>query len=292
MAIPLPARLGAAHAAVAAYSALAAIISAARSVSYPNAWFAVVAHLLLIVLILLVARRAPHARWAGIASDALPLLSLIALYTLIDVVNLGGNVATWDAEVQRVEERLFLGQPARDWWRSAPSVFWSTLLHGAYFSYYALIAAPALILLAHGRPVEREFFVTRVITCFMLCYAVFVLFPVSGPYYQFERPTGEFVANLPAQLVYASLSGGSSFGAAFPSSHVAATVTCTVALLRVRPRLGAVLVVPAALLTVSVVYCAMHYAVDAIAGLGVGLTVGLWPAQSLRVDLRRAAAAS
>ena len=222
--------MGAAHTAVVAYSALAAVVSASRATEYPNAWFAVVAHLLLIALLLLVASRASHARWARVVNDALPLLSLIALYTLIDVVNLGGNVGTWDAEVQRVEQRLFLGQPARDWWRSAPSAFWSTLLHGAYFSYYALIAAPALILLAHGRPAEREFFVTRVVACFMLCYAVFVLFPVSGPYYQFERPTGEFVANLPAQLVYASLSGGSSFGAAFPSSHVAATVTCTVAL--------------------------------------------------------------
>jgi 3-hydroxyisobutyrate dehydrogenase len=39
-------------------------------------------------------------------------------------------------------------------------------------------------------------------------------------------------------------------------------------------RMGLALVVPALLLVVSVVYCQMHYAVDAIAGLLVGAAVG------------------
>ena len=38
-------------------------------------------------------------------------------------------------------------------------------------------------------------------------------------------------------------------------------------------RLGLVLALPTLLMTVSVVYCQMHYAVDAVAGLGVGVMV-------------------
>lgn len=272
-------RLTTAERAVAGYAVVAAVVSASRASGYPNAWFSTVAHLLIVMLVVGTAWRSATARWASLIRGALPLLLLVALYTLLDIVNLAGNVRTWDREIQLIEQALVGGQPARDWWRTSPSAFWSTLLHGAYFSYYALIAVPALLILTTGTVDERELFTTRVIICFMLCYAVFALFPVSGPYYQFERPSGAFIDNLPARLVYASLSGGSSFGAAFPSSHVAATVTCTAVMVRLRPRVGLWLVVPAALLTVSVVYCAMHYAVDAVAGLLLGLTVGLWPSR-------------
>jgi len=268
--------------AVLAYVLLATGIAAVRLPRYGNAAFAVVAHLLIAGLVLLTVRAAPEdnavpQRGVHRFRDALPLLLLVGLYPLLDIVNMAGGVRTWDAELQRIEQGLFAMQPSRDWWRASPSMFWSTLLHAAYFSYYPLIAVPAFILLRGGTRSERTFFVTRVTVTFMLCYAVFALLPVSGPYYQFERPTGSFIANLPAQWVYASLTGGSSFGAAFPSSHVAATVTAVAVLLRVRPRLGAWLVVPAVLLSVSVVYCAMHYAVDAIVGLAVGLVVGCTP---------------
>jgi membrane-associated phospholipid phosphatase len=103
----------------------------------------------------------------------------------------------------------------------------------------------------------------------------FILFPVAGPYYAFPRPTGEFVNNWMARLVYATLATGSSYGAAFPSSHVAASVVATLAAWRASPRLGAAVAIPTLLLTIGVVYCQMHYAVDAVAGLVVGAAMGL-----------------
>jgi membrane-associated phospholipid phosphatase len=51
---------------------------------------------------------------------------------------------------------------------------------------------------------------------------------------------------------------------------VAAALAATVAAWQASRRLGVALAVATALLTVSVVYCQMHYAVDAIAGLLVG----------------------
>jgi membrane-associated phospholipid phosphatase len=70
----------------------------------------------------------------------------------------------------------------------------------------------------------------------------------------------------------------SAWGAAFPSSHVAVAVAATaVALLEWRV-LGLALVVPTTLLTLGSVYGQFHYAVDVLAGIGVGLAVaiGAW----------------
>ena len=43
------------------------------------------------------------------------------------------------------------------------------------------------------------------------------------------------------------------------------------------------LLAPTVLLTVGVVYCQMHYAVDALAGLGVGAAVALATARFSRL---------
>ena len=115
-------------------------------------------------------------------------------------------------------------------------------------------------------------------TTYVVCYLFFIFFPVGGPYYQFPRPTGAFVDTPTARAVYGILSTGSSYGAAFPSSHVAATVAAVAAAWWGSVRLGLLLLVPTTLLTVGVVYTQMHYGVDALAGLVVaGLVVaGTW----------------
>jgi membrane-associated phospholipid phosphatase len=81
------------------------------------------------------------------------------------------------------------------------------------------------------------------------------------------------VDNWAARLVYGTLATGSSFGAAFPSSHVAATFAATIATWQGDRRVGLVLLVPTLLMAVGVVYCQMHYAVDALAGLLVPIPI-------------------
>jgi membrane-associated phospholipid phosphatase len=112
-----------------------------------------------------------------------------------------------------------------------------------------------------------------VMTTFVVCYLVFIFLPVAGPYYVFARPDPWFVDNLFARAVYDTLATGSSYGAAFPSSHVAAAVAATLSAGRGSRWLGWILAVPTALLAVAVVYCQMHYGVDAIAGLLTGAVV-------------------
>jgi membrane-associated phospholipid phosphatase len=110
-------------------------------------------------------------------------------------------------------------------------------------------------------------------TTFVICYLAFIFFPVAGPYYVFPRPDTWFTDNVFARMVYNTLATGSSYGAAFPSSHVAAAVAAVLSAARGSKGLGWALALPTVLLTVGVVYCQMHYGVDVLAGLIVGAGV-------------------
>lgn len=254
------------------YLAFTSIVALVRPETIARGWL-LLSNGLTVLLILLLARDG-HGRFGRAMREVYPILLLASLYGGLDLLSGGGAMPVHDAEVQRWEAALFGGQPSRDWWRAAPSAFWSTVLHGAYFSYYPILLVPAILLLARGQLAALRRLVLALMVTFIFCYVWFVLFPVAGPYYEFPRPTGRFVDNPAARLVYRVLAAGSSYGAAFPSSHVAASVAATIAAWRWSRRLGIALAAPTALLTVGVVYCQMHYAVDALAGLAVGLVVG------------------
>lgn len=251
------------------YVAIMSLVVLARLRRFPNCAWIMLAHGLVVVLVFLVTRPA-LGRVGRALRELYPLILLVGLYSAIDVINGNGAIGVYDRVVQGWEGALFGGQPSRDWWMAAPSPFWSIVLHSAYLSYYLLILIPALYFAARGDLIALRRFVLAVMATFLICYLFFVLFPVAGPYYMYPHPRGAFVDNGPARLLYRGLAAGSSYGAAFPSSHVAATVAATISAWWGSRRLGLAMVVPTMLLTVAVVYCQMHYAVDAIAGLAVG----------------------
>ena len=255
------------------YLLITSAVAVSRAAAQPGCWWLLGANALIALLVALVRRPGlgPLGRTLG---EIYPLLLLVGLYGQLDVLNsVGGGVH--DALVQRWELALFGTQVSREWWQWAPSAFWSTVLHGAYFSYYLVVSIPAFYFLHRGDLAATRRFVFAVMTTFVICYLAFLFFPVAGPYYVFSRPAAWFTDNPAARLVYATLAQGSSFGAAFPSSHVAATVAAAIAAGRGSRRLGLALVAPTLLLTVGVVYCQMHYGVDALAGLAVGAAVAL-----------------
>jgi hypothetical protein len=257
---------------LAGYGGVVAAVAATR-LDHPGAGFILGAHLGLIVLALL-ASRAPITGLGGVLRAGYPVFILTGLYASLDVL-IGRGAPTWDAPLLALEEAIFGNQPARDWWRAAPSAFWSTLMHAVYFSYYFIVPLPVLVLLLQRRRAAIEPYLNGVVATFLACYLIYLFFPVSGPYYQWPHPDGAFVDNAPARWVYAALAQGSSYGAAFPSSHVAATVAATMGAWVASRPLGIVLAVPTALLTVGVVYTQMHYVVDSVAGVLVGIVVPL-----------------
>ncbi len=253
------------------YNLIIVVVLLVRAPDLQGWSWLLLAHLLIFVLIILV--RTPGLGGIGRSiAELYPLILLVGLYSELDVLN-AGRVAH-DAVIQHWEAALFGGQPSRDWWRSAPSLFWSLILHGAYLAYYPILVLPAFWFAAHRQLHALRRFVFSVMMAFVACYLFFIFMPVAGPYYAFARPTGPFVQTLTARWVYDALAQGSSFGAAFPSSHVAATVAALLAGWRSSRRLGALLLVPTLLLLVAVVYCQMHYAVDALTGLAIGVLAG------------------
>jgi len=256
---------------LAVYGVLVAVLAATR-IHQRGMLLVLIAHLLVPLLAWLLATT-PLSTTTRVLRGIYPLLLLSGLYSAIDVFNRFGAAPTWDHQIQSLEQQLFGMQPSRDWWRAHPSAFWSALLHSAYLSYYFIVVTPVLVMLAARRTVALERYLNGLLATYLVCYMFYLLMPVAGPYYEFPRPTGAFIANLPARMVYAALRGGSAFGAAFPSSHVAASVAATIGAWRFSRRLGIALAIPTAFLAVAVVYCQMHYAIDSVTGLLLGATV-------------------
>jgi membrane-associated phospholipid phosphatase len=231
---------------------------------------------------------------------------------------LPGPVVYRDPAVQAVEGALFGFQPAWELAGAVPLLWLSEILHLAYLLYYPIIYLPPLLLYVaaaraneqgavaaarEGRfaaagamapaPGDAEAVTPRAawdpradlqeaLTALALsivsCYIVFIVLPVQGPRYLMAPqgiPSGPFRA-----LALAVLEGGSSRGAAFPSSHVAIAVTQTIVMLRFRPRLGRVFAGVTVLLALGAVYGGFHYAVDALAGAAFGAAAA-WAARPL-----------
>ena len=252
------------------YLSVVSVVALTRVREQPACWWLLLAHALFVVLLVLLTR--PRLGRVGrTIREIYPLLLLVGLYGELDVLNGTQSVMVHDALVQRWELAMFGSQISREWWEAAPSRLWSSLLHAAYFSYYFVVTIPAFYFLWKKDLRATRHFVLVVMTTFVLCYLVFIFFPVAGPYYLFPRPPEWFTDNPPARLVYRVLAAGSSYGAAFPSSHVAATVAAAIAAGRGSFKLGLAMAIPTFLLTVGVVYCQMHYGVDAVAGMLVGV---------------------
>ncbi len=230
------------------------------------------AHGLIVVLVLL----APAARRAGAVGrfigDWYPMLLLGGLYAEVGVVNVDLGFQ-YDQVIQRLEQWVFGSQLSYRWIREMPSPILSWILHTCYLAYYAILYASPLGLWISGRRDAARRTIFAVMVTFYLCYVFFLFFPVAGPRYTFELPHNAATEVWPARVTQWLLDRGDSWGAAFPSSHVAAAVVACACALRYWRRLGLILAPLTLGLVLSVVYGQFHYAVDAVAGLLVAAAV-------------------
>lgn len=247
-------------------------------------WWMLAMHALFAVLLWLFTRLRVEDRTGNTIHTLYPLFLLLAFYgefTLTSATRPDGAVLENDALIQRWEAALFGGQVSYEWIRRAPSVFWSTLLHAAYFAFYLTVWLGPILLVARGRQAAAGDVMFRTMVALVPCYVTFLAFPVAGPYYAFDHPAGPVREVWSADLVYATLATGSSLGAAFPSSHVAASVAANLTMKDYWPRLAASFAPLTVLLTVGTVYCQMHYGIDALSGVVVGVAAW-WVGSRLR----------
>jgi membrane-associated phospholipid phosphatase len=203
--------------------------------------------------------------------DWLPLAAIPFLYAELPRLALTG---LHDGRVQRWELSTFDTSPAQTlaarW--SAPLL--SELLHAAYLSYYAIIYVPPVLLYLRGRRDTFYSTVAGLMTVFVLCYTIFIMFPVAGPRYLWAPPERAFDGPV-RRLVLHVLAAGSARGTAFPSSHVAVATVQSILAFRWSARAGVTLGVLTTGLALGAVYGGFHYGVDVLAGAGVGLVTGI-----------------
>ena len=259
---------------VLAYLLLASAVAIGRIGRIPGVEWSLIANAAGMLFVVLITRP-DLGRFGRILRELYPLLLVILFYGALDLVSGHGGITTYEKTVQRWEVAVFGSQVSRTWWQQYPSPFWSTVLHAVYASYYLVIAAGPILFLVRGDQRNLRGTVNAIAATYGVCFVFFLLYPVAGPNYEFPRPSAEFLDNPPARLVYSLLQRGSSYGAAFPSSHVAAAITAALATFQGDRRWGMVLLLPAATLPIAVVYTQMHYGMDAIFGVLVGVLVFL-----------------
>lgn len=202
---------------------------------------------------------------------AYPVLLTPVLYTELEMLNQLHVHGYLDPVVQDWEEAVFGAQLSVVWAELQPWRWLSELMHLGYFSYYVLIPVSAVLVYRRGGQRELHRFAMITGLGFFLCYLTFVVFPVTGPRYLFDPLQGEPARALLFDAVHAIAQGGSSKGTAFPSSHVAATVAAWLGCRRAARRWFRLSAPFVFLLTLGTVYGRFHYAVDAVAGVAVGV---------------------
>ena len=253
------------------FAAVTIIIAIRGNIFERDIIFVLFTHILFFVLLWLFTKLGPANTVGAFFHDFYPVMLLLAFYGAIGILTMrldAADIYARDAVVQGWEQAIFGSQISYEWIRRAPSVFWSGLLHLAYLSYFPILVLGPLVLWLRGKRDGARRTVLHSMIAFVPCYLAFVLFPVAGPNWIFPEPTGAVRDVWSARIVYDVLEG-SSFGAAFPSSHAAASGVVVLATLHEWRAWGLTLMVPAVLLVIGTVYCQMHYGVDVLAGLVV-----------------------
>ena len=211
-----------------------------------------------------------------ILRDWYPIATILIFYLEIPPLTQMVMRKYFDDEIIEWEERLFNGQPSIYLSKRFPSRWLSELLHLCYFSYYFIVVALAAVLYLQGRGEAFHEVVFAEVLTFNLCLIWYILMPVMGPYYKFEKIREHLADRSFFKLVHMILSSAASKGTAFPSSHCAIGVIVVLYAARYHPVAFAILCPFGVGLIVGTVYGRIHYALDAIAG--TALAVGIFGA--------------
>jgi membrane-associated phospholipid phosphatase len=186
--------------------------------------------------------------------------------------------ASLDPYFIALEKTLFGGQPSLEWSRLWPWPWFHELMEFAYFSYYFIaLAVLAMILSAPGIPQKQRWpvmqaFAKDLSATMLICYTLYTFFPVWGPKY-FRAgllPVPGWIFTRTMDYIHAH---GAILGAAFPSSHVAATLIPWWYVWKWFPRHRWWMTLLFVNLCMATVYCRYHYVVDVIGGLLLGTAI-------------------
>jgi membrane-associated phospholipid phosphatase len=220
-------------------------------------------------------RSLPSHRFALFFRLFYPVALTPLLYLELAPLNQLHVTGYFDATVMQWEQSLFGTQLAMAFSEWYGRLWFSEMLHLGYLSYYFIVpgAAATAFLLKGPRALERASF--TIALAFFVCYVCFSVFPVAGPRYDFPLIAGEASNGRMFTLVHTILESGSSKGTAFPSSHVAATLSAWFATGRESKRVFWIMAPFAVSLALGTVFGRFHYGIDATVGLVVAIAAYL-----------------
>jgi membrane-associated phospholipid phosphatase len=285
------------------YLAVSAFYPVLNPAVFPDPWTNAAIHAVLAAAIWVVPpwlRTRRHFVWRLLGDIYLPFLFPM-FYAEMEHLGLifFEFEASLDPALIEIEEWIFGFQPSLEWSRAWPWPWFHELMEFAYFTYYFLAAGfIAMVFLARGVPKNRQWEVVRAFvrdlsTTMLICYTMYTLFPAWGPKY-FRAGYVEVGGWIFTDIMRHIHDNGALLGAAFPSSHVAASMIPWWYTWVHHPQHRWWMTTIFVLLCMSTVYCRYHYVVDVFAGLLLGGLV-LYFGQRLgdqareRLRLRKAA---
>jgi membrane-associated phospholipid phosphatase len=211
-------------------------------------------------------------RPTGMLLEVYPLLWIAAFWNELGVRHTFISTEANDQVAMALDRWLFGEHLNLTWIARMPDPVVSETMHGFYFAYYLLlIIVPALLLLSSCRVTVREL-ALRMSATYLLCFAIYLLFPVVGPLEIFPRFDGTYTGGAFYQLNALMRAGGDSLGTAFPSSHVAGSLTLAwIAWRRCPLPMALVCSLVAFMVVLATVYTQNHFAIDAAAGIIVAI---------------------
>ncbi|MGD0231759.1 MAG: phosphatase PAP2 family protein [Syntrophorhabdales bacterium] len=221
---------------------------------------------ILMVLLLSLTRR--NSLSAFTVSLWYPLVLYGLLYYQTGLINRVVVPRFLDAFFMNLDVRIFGEVPAFFLHGRRGNAFFDEFFHFFYFSYYLIIPLTGILLFRKDVKLFENF-VFQLSSLFYVCFVIYILLPVEGPialrnecYHQ-----GGLFRTM-VDFIYA---GGENPGAAFPSSHVAATFLIAWWGSTHFERMKIFYWLTCLFLSIATVYCMFHYAVDVIGGLLLGV---------------------
>lgn len=208
----------------------------------------------------------------------LPAYLFEEIHSLVHVI-----FPSWfDAVIINFDYATFGAHPTV-WFEQHISYWLTELMNFAYFSYWPLLPAMALLLWFGERKQEHRTqfatFTLALCIAYYLCYVIFILFPIEGPYHTLRhlQQTHEMHGWIFTAAVELVEKHGRIHGGAFPSAHVAGSVVALIAAFRWSKKLGWALTPLIIGVMISTVYGRYHYAADIWGGVLMGV-IGCWAA--------------
>ncbi len=226
-------------------------------------------------LTLIVARR-PGIRGLSVVRAIYPIAVIAIAWGELDriVPMLFGNYWATDPIVRA--DRFLFGISPTVWVQQLYSPVLDELMSLFYSGYYFFMPLIVFVFLLRGRVEELGRVISIVCFALLSCDLLYLLLPALGPRMADATAgahTREYGGYLFAEITRGIQSGGGIRGGCFPSSHVVGAILWPLASARYEPALGRSIAPIAIGVPPATVYLGYHHAVDALAGIILGLVI-------------------